>query len=285
MALEYRSLVARSRQGDQQTLRSDISLAGIGVHTGQPAELTLRSAPPDTGVRFLSEGEEIELRLEHVVDDLGGITLGKNGHKVRTIEHLLAAVHLFGVDNLIAEVNGPEVPILDGSAAPFLEAFKQAGRVRQAAPRWVYRVAAPGWVIQGDRMALALPNTRLRVSYYIDYEVIGRQYYAGPITGQTFERKIAPSRTFGFLKDAPGLRAQGRALGSSLENTVAIGQDGPLTTLRSKDEFVKHKVLDLLGDLLLGGRRLIGGFVVLKGGHHLHRRLVNKLLRSSGRPT
>ena len=273
----------------QTTLRSRVSLSGIGVHSGKPVSIHFSPADPDTGVVFLTadaRGETFEVRAlvaEIGATDLCTVLGNPSGVHVATVEHLLAALSALGIDNVLIEIDGNEVPILDGSAAMFVDAFDQAGISQQAVKRRYIRIVKPVRIDSGASWAEFHPydGTRFEVEIDFDSPAIGRQFYAADITPDLFRREISRARTFGFMKDVERLWAAGYALGSSLENTVVIGDDGRVVNmegLRCPNEFVRHKMLDAMGDLALAGARFIGRFRSYRGGHKLNAAALRRLL-------
>ena len=266
----------------QRTLRRQISCAGIGLHSGNKVTLTLKPAPPDTGIVFrrTDVGIEIPATVKHVTAVHYATVLGRNGATVETVEHLLAALVSVGIDNVVVELTHNEVPIMDGSAAPFLFLVQEAGVKRLAAPRRYLKVLRPVQVANSDKRIAIYPSDHFKVSYTIsfDHPVLRHQSRTERITEQSFAESIAPARTFGFLKDVETLRQNGLALGGSLENAIVIGDAGVLNALRFEDEFVRHKILDVVGDLALVGYPLVGHVVVHRGGHALHTALAAQLL-------
>lgn len=266
----------------QKTLRRSIKCVGVGLHTGERVKLSLHPARRDSGISFVREdlrGASLRLSQARVVRADHATTLAGPEFEVSTVEHLLAALRIMGIDNAAIELSGREVPIMDGSAAPFIHLIREAGIRRQPVPRR-YLVPRRSIEIQEDGRFIALhPSDRLRVSYTIDFPgtAVGRQTYTRTLHRQVFVDEIAPARTFCFLSDVDELRSRGLALGGTLENAVVVGEDGPMNRLRFDDEFVRHKVLDLVGDLALLGLPLLGEIVVHKGGHSLHARLVQEL--------
>ncbi|MEK7366748.1 MAG: UDP-3-O-acyl-N-acetylglucosamine deacetylase, partial [candidate division NC10 bacterium] len=231
-----------------------MSITGIGLHTGKAVELTLLPAPPGSGITFeradLPGAPTIPARPEHVVDVHYATTLARDGVQVKTIEHLMAALSGLGVDNLRARLTGPEVPILDGSAAPFVALLKTAGIRRYLLPKVPIRVQRPITVRAGDRWIRIEPAGRLVVEYTMTFghPKLPAQRVVLTVNRETFVREVAPCRTFGFLRDVQYLWSQGLALGGSLENAVVIGEEGVLNeALRFEDEMIRHKVLDLIG--------------------------------------
>lgn len=266
----------------QQTLRRQVSCAGIGLHSGSKVSLTLKPAPAGTGVVFRRAdlGVDIPATIEHVAAINLATVLGKDGATVETVEHLLAALVSAGVDNVIIELTQREVPIMDGSSAPFLFLIQEAGLKKQSAPRGYLKVLRPISVASGDKHIAIYPSDHFKVSYTIsfDHPMLRHQSRTMRITEQSFNDEIAPARTFGFLKEVEWMRQQGLALGGSLDNAIVIGDTGPLNALRFDDEFVRHKILDAVGDLALLGRPVLGHVVAHRAGHALHTQLARQLL-------
>lgn len=271
----------------QTTLKSRVALSGFGVHTGKPVSISFLPADADTGVVFQQcNGAGNELRA--LVSEIGATDLctvlgDPSGFHVGTVEHVMAALLGLGIDNVIVETDGNEMPILDGSAAGFVEAIDQAGIETQASKRRYIRVIKPVRIESGASWAEFLPYDGTRFEVEIDFEspAIGRQSFASDINAKTFRRDVARARTFGFMRDVERLWAAGYALGSSLENSVVIGDDSRVINmegLRYKDEFVRHKMLDAMGDLALAGARFIGCFRSYRGGHRLNAASLRRLL-------
>ena len=268
----------------QRTLRRSISCAGIGLHSGNKVTLSLKPAAADSGIRFRRSdlgGLEIPATIEHV----GGINLAtglaRDAVRVDTVEHLLAALVSLGVDNAIVELNSPEVPIMDGSAAPFIYLINEAGVKPLPAPRRYLKVLRPISVSRGDKRIAVYPADHFKVTYSIsfDHPLLRHQSRTIRLSEEIFVEEIAPARTFGFLSEVEMMRQQGLALGGSLENAVVIGDTGVLNNaLRFDDEFVRHKILDVIGDMALVGHPLIGHLVAHRGGHALHTALAARVL-------
>ena len=267
----------------QRTLRRQISCAGIGLHSGHKVTLTLKPAAADTGIIFrrTDVGIEIPATVKHVSAVHYATVLGRDGATVETVEHLLAALVSVGIDNVIVELTHNEVPIMDGSAAPFLFLVQEAGVKRLNAPRRYLKILRPVQLANSDKRIAIYPSDHFKVSYTIsfDHPVLRHQSRTERITEQSFAESIAPARTFGFLKDVETLRQNGLALGGSLENAIVIGDAGVLNALRFEDEFVRHKILDAVGDLALVGHPIVGHVVVHRGGHALHTALAAQLLQ------
>jgi UDP-3-O-[3-hydroxymyristoyl] N-acetylglucosamine deacetylase len=266
----------------QRTLRRQISCAGIGLHSGNKVTLTLKPAAADSGIRFrrTDVGVEIPATVQHVTSLQYATVLGKDGATVETVEHLLAALVSSGIDNVVVELNQNEVPIMDGSAAPFLYLVQEAGVKRLSAARKHLKILRPVQIADGDKRIAVYPSDHFKVSYTIsfDHPLLRHQSRTERITEQSFAESIAAARTFGFLKEVEWMRQNGLALGGSLDNAIVIGDAGVLNALRFEDEFVRHKILDAIGDLALLGYPLIGHVVAHRAGHALHTALVTELL-------
>lgn len=269
----------------QHTIKKEVSIRGRGLHTDRPVRLRLRPARPGSGVTFIRSDlpgrPRIPARIEYLSGVERGTSLSHGGGEVRTVEHLLAALAGAEIDNLEAELDGPECPVGDGSALPFLNELRQAGTARQEAPRSYLSLPRPIYLLEGESILLALPADRLRVAYTINFAGFreATQYLDLTITRESFSRDLAAARTFGFLRDALPLLARGLIRGTGLENTVVIG-DGAIFSsggLRFPDEFVRHKILDLLGDLFLLGRPLRALLLAVKAGHSTHTAFIRKL--------
>lgn len=272
----------QDRQQTQHTLKRQVSCAGIGLHSGAKVTLTLKPAAADTGIVFRRTdlGIDIPASVRHVTGLQYATVLGRDGATVETVEHLLAALTSAGIDNVIVELSQREVPIMDGSSAPFLFLIHEAGVKRLSAPRKYLKVLRPVAVTSGDKRAAVYPSDHFKVSYTIsfDHPLLRHQSRTSRITEQVFADEIASARTFGFLKEVEWLRQQGLALGGSLENAIVIGDTGVLNALRFEDEFVRHKMLDAIGDLALLGHPLLGHVVAHRAGHALHTSLAARLL-------
>jgi len=271
----------------QHTIRRQISCVGIGLHSGNKVNLTLKPAPADFGIRF----RRTDLGSHEVpatVQNLAGIQLAtglaNNEVSVETVEHLLAALVSVGIDNLRIELNSPEVPIMDGSAAPFVYLIHEAGVKRLQTPRKYLKIVRPIAISRGDKRIALFPSDHFKVTYSISYDhpLLRHQSRTLRITEESFAEEIAPARTFTFLKDVEMLRQNGLALGGSLDNAIVLGETGVLNNaLRYEDEFVRHKILDAVGDLALVGYPVIGHLVAHRAGHALHTEFAAKILEES----
>ncbi len=272
----------------QRTLRNSIRATGVGLHTGKKVFLTLRPAPVNTGIIFrrtdLDPVVEIPARAENVSDTQLSTTLSQGDVKISTVEHLLSAMAGMGIDNAYIDMSAAEVPIMDGSAGPFVFLIQSAGIEEQNAPKEFIRIKREVTVRDGDKSATFTPRKGFKVSFTIDFDhpaFKGRSACAEVDFGSTsFVREVSRARTFGFMSEFEYLRSQGLALGGSMDNAIVIddyrvlNEDG----LRYEDEFVRHKVLDAIGDLYLLGKSLIGEFKAFKSGHALNNMLIRELL-------
>ena len=264
----------------QTTLASEISLTGTGVHSGAPVSIVLCPADGDTGLRFLlsdgdADGTEIAADQRWVTGVTLCTVLGDgNGAQIATVEHLLAALRGLGVDNALIEIDSSEVPIMDGSAARFVEAIDEVGLAELETPRRFLKVLKPVRVEDAGAVGELTPYNGFHLDVQIDFEtsLIGSQRIEIDVNPGSFRRELSRARTFGFMKDVERLWAAGLALGASLENTVAIGDDRIINRegLRYTDEFVRHKALDAFGDVALAGAPILGAFHSRRGGHRLN---------------
>src|ERR671925_1976365 len=272
----------------QRTLKKLISAAGVGLHTGQKVRVTLRPAPPDTGIVFrridLASPLDIAARAELVGETRLSSCLVRDGVKVYTVEHLMSALGGLGVDNAFVDLDAPELPIMDGSASPFVLLIQQAGIEEQAAPKKFLRVARRVEVKDGDKWARLDPYDGFRLSFSIEFRhpVIERttQSVTVDFAETSYLKEIARARTFGFMHEVEDLKDSGLALGGGLDNAVVLDEQGVLNSegLRFADEFIRHKLLDAIGDLYLLGRPLLGAFTAHKSGHALNNRLARAAL-------
>jgi UDP-3-O-[3-hydroxymyristoyl] N-acetylglucosamine deacetylase len=270
----------------QHTIASSVSLSGIGLHTGVPVTLRLAPAPANTGVVFKRtdlENFTIEAQARNVARVSYATSLMKKGVLISTTEHLLSALAAAKVDNVFAEIDNLELPIADGSALPFIKMIARAGLKAQRARRNFARVLKPLEVVEGAKRIAVHPAETFRITYHIAFPhpLIGEQSLEFTPGRGNYEAEIAPARTFGFYEEVEKLRKSGLIQGGSLENAVVLTRDGLLNPegVRFPDEFCRHKILDLMGDLALLGHPLIGHVVAERGGHAMHAALVDNLLR------
>src|SRR6266849_10209592 len=280
------------RAGRQTTLRDQAAVSGIGVHSGLPATLTLIPADADTSIVFIrtDKHDRIEREIRADVKSVTGTefatVLGDaSGPLCSTAEHVLAALSGLGVDNAVIEIDGPEVPIMDGSAAPFVAAIEQVGIATLPAPRRYIRILKPVRVARGDCFGQLRPyprGFRVEVEIAFDNPLIGRQAMAFDVTPESFRKEVARARTFGFMQDVSKLWSAGYALGATFDNTLVVSDDRVLNAegLRFADEFVRHKALDAIGDLALAGAPLIGAYRSIRGGHKLNHAVLTALMEA-----
>lgn len=276
----------------QRTLKNIIRATGVGLHTGEKVYLTLHPAPVDTGIVFrradLEGSVEIPAKAENVGDTTLSTTLVKGDVRISTVEHLLSAMAGMGIDNAYVDVSAPEVPIMDGSAGPFVFLLQSAGIVEQAAPKRFIRIKRSIVVEEGDKWARFDPFDGFKVSFRIEFDhpaFSGRSQQAEvDFSTTSFVKEVSRARTFGFMSQLEALRARNLALGGSLDNAIVVDEYRVLNEdgLRYEDEFVKHKILDSIGDLYLLGCSLIGAFTGYKSGHALNNRLLLALIADKG---
>lgn len=269
----------------QQTLKQSLTIQGEALHTGKMVTMTLIPQPEDTGIRFcrsdLPGKPVLPARPEHVVDTYRCTTIGNNTWQIKTIEHLMAALHGLGVDNLLVEVEGEELPMGDGSAWFFARAILEAGLVEQEKSRRKWKITTPVWVENGNSprsYLLALPGDQLHISYVFtsNNSSVGNQFYQLRVTPETFQEELASARTIALTYEIEALRRQGLALGGNLDVAVVVGEEGYLNDLRYPDEIARHKILDILGDLYLLGP-VTGKIIGIGSGHKMDLELVLRL--------
>jgi UDP-3-O-[3-hydroxymyristoyl] N-acetylglucosamine deacetylase len=271
----------------QRTIRTLIFCQGVGLHTGRPVSMRIKPAPIDTGIMFVRSdlgGLEIPAIASNTAATSYATTVGGNGATVKTIEHVLSAFAGLNIDNIIIEIDGPEVPIMDGSAGPFIRLIAEAGVEVQDKLQPMVKVIKPVFVREGDKQIAVWPAESTSISCFIDFNhpMLKEQSLQYIPTEEAYLREVADARTFGFLGDVKSLQAKGLAKGASLENAIALNEDSVLNKegLRYRDEFVRHKVLDLIGDFALLGMPVIGHIVAHKSGHALNARMINKIASS-----
>lgn len=268
----------------QKTIRKELEYSGIGLHTGEQTHLVFKPAPVDTGITFVREDlpnkPRVKACLKNVNRTLREVSLKEDEIEIRTVEHLLSALAGLGIENIEIGISGCEVPIGDGSAIEFVNLLKNEV-ISQNKPKKIFISKIPLWVSREDKHIIILPSNEFRITYAIDFQhsIIKKQVASFVITEKIFEKEIAPARTFGFLHEIESLYAQGLAKGGSLQNAIIIGEDKILNdNLRFEDEFVRHKILDLIGDLSLLGMSILGHIIAIKSGHDLNLKLLYELL-------
>ncbi|MEN6374879.1 MAG: UDP-3-O-acyl-N-acetylglucosamine deacetylase [Smithella sp.] len=270
----------------QRTLKKEIICSSIGLHTGRKVNMRIKPASVDTGIIFVRKDlpvvRPIPAVFNNVSDTTLATTLGTNGVTVSTVEHLLSAFSGMGVDNAVVELDSFEVPIMDGSALPFVKMLKEVGTHVQGKTKKILVIKKPVSVKEGDGNAVLLPAAEFKISYEIDFKhiAIGRQSFSMAFSDEKYEKEICAARTFGFLNEVEYMQAKGLALGGSLQNAVVLDDQKVINKegLRFPDEFVKHKILDAIGDLFLLGMPIIGHFVAYKSGHRLNNLLLKELM-------
>lgn len=272
----------------QSTIQQEVRAVGVGLHSGNLVTMTLKPAPPNTGIVFVRtdlNGAYVKASIEHIDFSMLQLatTLRRGEALVQTTEHLLSAAMGIGIDNLIVELDGAEVPIMDGSATPFLMLLDEAGRREQAATAQVLRVTKPFAFEKDGKKVWVTPAADMRVSYEIrfDHPLIQRQRKTLVVNAAAYSGQVAPARTFGFLRDLNYLRDRGLIKGGSMDNAIVLDSERMLNdSLRLKDEFVSHKILDMIGDLAMAGMRLEGHFHGYKAGHEMHALFLRALLEN-----
>jgi len=270
----------------QKTVKKRVQFSGIGLHSGQQSTVTLKPAKVDTGIQFVRTDVTPNVRIpalnSYVVETRLSTHVAKEGVRVMTVEHIMSALWGLGVDNVVVEVSGPEIPILDGSSHLFSKKIRKAGLKRQSRPRRYFVITKSISVSKDDCYGYLMPHKSQKFSCSIDFEhpKIGRQVYELTLNPQTYYKEISRARTFGFLKDVEMLRKQGLIKGGSLQTAIVLDDEKVMNKdgLRFNNEFVRHKLLDTIGDVALMGVRILGHFVTHKSGHELLYRLVRKAL-------
>jgi UDP-3-O-[3-hydroxymyristoyl] N-acetylglucosamine deacetylase len=261
----------------RKTIKNKIEISGIGLHSGKTVNLILHPAESGTGLVFIENNSQkrkfkIPVSLEYVVDTSNAVTLGDGVNVIQTVEHILAALYTRGITDLILEIDSLEIPIMDGSSQPFLEMIQKSNIHTFSDIIEPIYITNPTWVVDGDKYIVMLPSDSLKVTYHIDFnhKLLKGQSYTTEINEEVLENEILPARTFGFLKDVKALQERGLALGGSLDNAVVLTEDSFLNeSLRFENECVRHKVLDLIGDLSIIGRPIVANILASKAGHAL----------------
>jgi len=266
----------------QGTIKNQVSVSGIGLHSGINSTITFKPAETDSGIRFirtdLAGRPEIKADLNNVSNTERGTKLGN----IYTVEHVLSALYGLSITNVTIELDGMEPPALDGSSKPFCELLLRSGLLKQGQEMKVIKLKEPVVLIENNKSIIAMPSDRFRISFMIDYPVvfIGSQYLRIELNEQTYLKEIAPARTYGFTAELDSLKQKGLALGANVTNAIAIGNDGYLNNLRFKNELVRHKMLDLIGDLSLTGKEIRAHIIGIRSSHEMNIKLAKMLLQS-----
>ncbi|MGA8840822.1 MAG: UDP-3-O-acyl-N-acetylglucosamine deacetylase [Candidatus Aquilonibacter sp.] len=260
------------------TLAAPLRFEGVGLHTGAPAAMEIRPANLGDGVVFVAGGVRIPATADYASESPLATVIGRNGTTISTIEHVLSALFACGVSEAEIAIDGPEIPILDGSAKPYVKAVEEVGLVEFDQPRAVFAPLEAMEFRDGDRVVIVLPADAFRVRFVGDYPApIGTHYFDAAITPQIYREQIAGARTFAFLRDVEAMHAQGLARGGSLDNALVYDEEGPMQPLQWPNEVVRHKVLDLIGDFALLGAWPQCEVIAIKSGHAMHARVINEL--------
>lgn len=266
----------------QKTIAKSVTLSGTGLHSGNMTSVTVHPAPENSGIKFRKGDVFIPGLAECVVDTSRGTTLGVNGACVQTIEHIMAALRGMGVDNAVVDISGPELPALDGSALPYCRAIVDVGLVRQDVQRKTIQLNEPVYVRHKDSFILAIPSDVQRITYVLNYKhpLIGRQSKTYVLDEWNFAEEIAPARTFVLYEEVAALLERGLSKGGSIENAIVLWQDRISSEVRYSDELVRHKVMDLVGDVALIGGLLQAEILAVKSGHALNVAFAQEITRS-----
>lgn len=270
----------------QRTIADSVSITGIGIHSGKKVTLTLHPSDSDTGIRFrrvdLPEQPILKADAINVGATENATTIGKGREAIHTIEHLISALYGFGIDNVLCDLDGPEIPIMDGSSGPFTFVLKEIGITHLSKVKSIMVIKKPVRVDYGEKWATIEPHPSLCIESTIvfSHAVISKQCFSFEFNFENYMKQISRARTFGFLKDADMLKRKGLARGGSLNNAIIIDDNGVMNPdgLRFRDEFIRHKILDTIGDVSLLGHQIAGKITTYKSGHHVHNLLCRKVL-------
>jgi len=263
----------------QHTIRKEISVSGIGLHTGKDVNINLKPAGIDSGIVFIRTDLPGHSRTKAELKNVSTSVRGTNLGGINTVEHVLSALYALSITNLYVEIDGPEPPALDGSSKQFCELIAKAGITDQSSEAKCIKLSEPLFVAEDGKCLIAVPSDRFTASFMINYPsgFIGTQFYKFELQSNKYVKEIAPARTYGFMDELEALKKQGLALGANGKNAVAIGKEGYLTQLRFKDELVRHKILDLIGDLSLLGAEIKAHIIGIRSGHGLNIKFAKKL--------
>jgi UDP-3-O-[3-hydroxymyristoyl] N-acetylglucosamine deacetylase len=266
-------------KSEQHTINETVSISGIGLHSGKKASVKLKPSKVDSGIVFVRGDLPGHPRIKADLKNVSSTARGTNLGDIHTVEHILSALYALSVTNLEIELSGMEPPALDGSSKPYCDLIKKTGIAPQGSKVKCINIVKPVFAFSDGKSVIALPSDRFTVSFMINYPIdfIGTQFYEFEFSGKKYAREIAPARTYGFMDEVVSLNRQGLAIGASRKNAVAIGKDGYLTRLRFKDELVRHKILDLIGDLSLLGAQIKGHIIGIRSGHDLNIKFAKEL--------
>ncbi len=270
---------------NQTTIKRKVKSVGIGLHTGEPIEITIEPLEANGGIVFYRKDKQvvIEAKPQNVVNTQMATVIGKKGVSISTIEHLLSAIYAYGIDNIYITVDGPEVPVMDGSAISFCMMLDEAGKSSLSKSKNILMIKREVEIKEGDKFVRLTPSkvASYKFKIHFDHPMIGTQYYNFVFSKKAYLKEIAKARTFGFLKDVQYLRSKNLALGGSLDNAVVLDDYKILNSegLRYKNEFVRHKILDAMGDLSLFGMQFLGSYEAFAGSHYLNHLLTKELLK------
>ena len=271
-----------------QTIKKEISISGVGLHTGKTVNIKFLPAKTDSGINFirmdLPEQPRIKVDIRNVSSTIRGTKLSNGAAEVATVEHVLSALYALSITDLDIQLDGPEPPALDGSSGQYCELMIKAGTVRNSSGIKCIKITRPVVEMDGDKCLAALPSDRFSVNFMLNYPtgLIGTQVHVFDLSASRYTKEIAPARTYGFMDELETLKKQGLALGATADNAIAIGNSGYVAELRFKDELVRHKILDLIGDLSLLGAEIKGRIIGIRSGHDLNIRFAKKILKEVG---
>lgn len=265
----------------QQTIKNEITVSGTGLHSGRKVSIKFKPAKPGSGIVFVRTDLSKRSGIKAVLPNVSSTVRGTNLDGIYTVEHVLSALHALLITNVMIELDGPEPPALDGSSLGYCRLIKKAGIAVQRRGSKCIKIQEPVFLMDNEKCIIALPSDRLTISFVINYplDFIGLQFYKVEINPRNYIKEIAPARTYGFMREVSALRKQGLALGANYRNAIVIGKSRYLTKLRYRDELVRHKILDLMGDLALLGSEIKAHIICVKSGHDLNIRFAKKLLR------
>lgn len=266
----------------QQTIKEEFSYTGIGLHTGQDVTISCSPLEPNQGIIFkrvdLEDKPEIKAEVDNITSTNRCTAIGKDEVEVNTVEHLLSAINILQIDNLLIEIDSQEPPVTDGSAKVFYDLFLEAGIIEQEVSKEVYQIEEPLYIKEGEQYLTVLPDEDFKISYTFvgDHQAVEDQFFEYNRDRDDYQELIAPARTFGFAHEIEKLQEAGLALGGSLDNAVLVNEEGPINELRFQNEFARHKVLDLIGDMMLAPE-FKGHIIAVRSGHRLNSKLAKKL--------